>query len=96
MIDPSDTRIDVRNSGARNENLRNWTLVLGQTMAVTLGDIELNANQTRTLHLAAGTTTDSDVYLGLGSGLTAATFGPGERIVLVSPRDGIASIYRPS
>jgi hypothetical protein len=96
VIDQTDTQIAIRNSGTSSVNLRNWTLLIGQSVAVTLPDIDLEANQTRTLHLAPGTDTATDVYLGLGSGLVSATLSPGERVVLVSTRDGVASIYRPT
>jgi hypothetical protein len=96
VIDQTDTQIAIRNSGTSSVNLRNWTLLIGQSVLVTLPDIDLEANQTRTLHLAPGTDTATDVYLGLGSGLVSATLSPGERVVLVSTRDGVASVYRPT
>jgi hypothetical protein len=95
-VSETDTTIGIRNSGSDAVNLRNWTLLIGQTVYVTLPDIELGANQTRTLHLSPGTDTATDVYLGVGSRLVSSTLGPGERVVLVSSRNQIASIYRPS
>jgi hypothetical protein len=96
MVDPTDTQIAIRNSGSNSVNLRNWTLLIGPTLALTLPEFELAANQTRTLHLAPGTTTDSDVYLGFGSGLVSHVLGPDDRVVLVSSREEVASIYRPT
>jgi hypothetical protein len=96
VIDPDDTRVSIRNSGSNGVNLRDWTLIIGDVFVVTLPDLTLETNQTRTVHLAPGTDTVSDVYLGLGSGLVSATLGPAERVVLVSTRDGVASVYRPT
>jgi hypothetical protein len=95
QVDQVDTRIMIRNSGSNSVNLRNWTLLIGPKFAVTLSDIKLDANQTRTLHLAAGEETPTDVYLGHGSGVVSATFEPGDRVVLVSSGADVASIYRP-
>jgi hypothetical protein len=95
QVDQTDTRIMIHNSGSNSVSLRNWTLLIGPWVAMTLGDIKLDANQTRTLHLTAGEETATDVYLGLGSGIVSGTFEPGDRVVLVSSGADVASIYRP-
>jgi hypothetical protein len=43
--------------------------------------------------MSAGTSTDRDVHLNLASvGAIAATFAPGQRVVLVTPENQVASI----
>ena len=92
-IDSADTSVTVKNSGDRSENLRDWTLVMGPVFAVQLGDIEVPAGQSVKLHFAVGSTTPSDVYLGFGSNAASNNLKPGMRVVLVAPREQIASVY---
>jgi hypothetical protein len=92
-IDPADSTVSVQNSGDRSENLRDWTLVMGPVFAVQLGDIEVPAGQTVKLHFAVGASTPTDVYLGFGSNAISNNLKPGMRVVLVAPRDQIASVY---
>jgi hypothetical protein len=92
-IDPVDTTVSVQNSDNRSQNLRDWTLVMGPVFAVQLGDIDVPAGQTVKLHFAVGASTPTDVYLGFGSNAVSNNLKPGMRIVLVAPRDQIASVY---
>jgi hypothetical protein len=92
-IDSADTTVTVKNSGDRSENLRDWTLVMGPVFAVQLGDIDVPAGQSVKLHFAVGPTTPTDVYLGFGSNAASNNLKPGMRVVLVAPRDQIASVY---
>jgi hypothetical protein len=92
-IDPADSTVSVQNSDNRSQNLRDWTLVMGPVFAVQLGDIDVPAGQTVKLHFAVGTSTPTDVYLGFGSNAISNNLKPGMRIVLVAPRDQIASVY---
>jgi hypothetical protein len=92
-IDSADTTVTVKNSGDRSENLRDWTLVMGPVFAVQLGDIDVPAGQSVKLHFAVGQTTPTDVYLGFGSNAASNNLKPGMRVVLVAPRDQIASVY---
>jgi hypothetical protein len=94
QVDPNDTRVMIRNSSANTVNLRNWTLLMGQT-GVVLGDVKVEPNQALTLHLTSGTDTNSDAYVGYGSAIVSATYKPGEPVVLVSSSSDVASIYKP-
>jgi hypothetical protein len=92
-IDSADSSVTVKNSGDRSENLRDWTLVMGPVFAVQLGDIDVPAGQSVKLHFAVGASTPTDVYLGFGSNAVSNNLKPGMRVVLVAPRDQIASVY---
>jgi len=93
-VTADDTTVVLQNSGSSTVNLQGWSLLLGRNIALTLPPIMLSAGQTRTLHLAAGTTTDSDVFLNTPSvGGIAITFAPGQRAVLVQPDDQVASVF---
>ena len=93
-VTADDTTVVLQNSGSSEVNLQGWSLLLGRNIALTLPPITLAAGQTRTLHLAAGTTTDSDVFLNTPSvGGVAITFAPGQRAVLVQPNDQVASVF---
>jgi hypothetical protein len=92
-VDPADTTVTVQNSGSSPMNLRGWTLLMGPNFSVTLGDIGIEAGQTRTLHFSQGTDTPSDVYLGFGSNMAGNSLTSGTRVVLVAPADTIASVY---
>jgi hypothetical protein len=93
-VTPDDSTIVVRNSGSSEVNLQDWTLFLGPNIPLTLPAITLAPGQTRTLHVASGTNTDSDFFLAIPSvGAIATTFAPGQRAVLVTPDDQVASIF---
>jgi hypothetical protein len=93
-ITPSDSTVVVQNSGSAPVNLQGWTLFFGPNIPITLPPIMLAPGQTRTLHVAAGTTTDSDVYLNVPSvGAIATTMTPGQRVVLVDPNDQVLAFF---
>jgi hypothetical protein len=93
-VTPDDSTVVVQNSGSSQVDLQGWTLLFGPNIPLTLPSITLAAGQTRTLHVTAGTDTESDVYLNVPSvGAIATTFAPGQRAVLVTPQDQIASIF---
>jgi hypothetical protein len=93
-VTPDDSTIVVQNSGTSEVNLQDWTLFLGPNIPLTLPSITLASGQTRTLHVASGTTTESDVFLAIPSvGAIATTFAPGQRAVLVQPDDQVASVF---
>ena len=90
----ADTSVDVHNSSNAAVNLEGWTLLLGRNIQLTLPPVTIDPNQTRTIHLGAGTDTASDVFLNSAStGGVAITFAPGQRAVLVAPDDQVASVY---
>jgi hypothetical protein len=96
-VTPDDSTIVVQNSGSSPVNLEGWTLLLGPNIPLTLPSITLAPGQTRTLHVASGTNTDSDFFLAIPSvGAIATTFAPGQRAVLVMPDDQVASIFATS
>jgi hypothetical protein len=96
-ITPDDSTIVVQNSGSTEVNLQGWTLFLGPNIPLTLPPITLAPGQTRTLHVASGTNTANDVFLAVPSvGAIATTFAPGQRAVLVTPDDQVASIFATS
>jgi hypothetical protein len=96
-ITPDDSTIVVQNSGSSEVNLQDWTLLLGPNIPLTLPSITLAPGQTRTLHVASGTNTENDVFLAIPSvGAIATTFAPGQRAVLVTPDDQVASIFATS
>jgi hypothetical protein len=92
-VSPSDTMIEIQNLGSSSVNLAGWTLLLGPELSLMLGDINVGAGQTRTLHLSQGTDTPSDVYIGVGANVARPNLQPGARVILIAPRDEIASIY---
>lgn len=93
-VTPSDTTVVLQNSAGSQVDLQDWILLFGANIPVTLPSIALAPGQTRTLHLAGGTSTDSDVYLNIPSvGAISTTFAPGQRAVLVTPEQQIASIF---
>ncbi len=93
-ITASDSTVVVQNSGSAPINLQGWTLYFGPNIPITLQSIMLAPGQTRTLHVTAGTTTDSDVYLNVPSvGAISTTMTPGQRVVLVDPNDQILAFF---
>jgi hypothetical protein len=92
-VGTTDTIVAIQNGGAAPMSLAGWTLVLGPNFSIELSDIGLKAGQTRQLHLSDGTDTESDVYLGFGSGAARTSLQPGSHVVLISPPDQIASVY---
>jgi hypothetical protein len=92
-VSQDDTSVVIQNTGSGSMNLAGWTLVMGPNFSMVLGDITINAGQTRTLHLSQGTDTPSDVYLGFGSSAARGSLQPGSRVVLIAPPDQVASIY---
>jgi hypothetical protein len=92
-VNPTDTTVTLQNSGNNSENLRGWTLIMGPIFAVSLTDFSIGGGQTLTLHFSLGTSTPTDIYLGLGSDLAVESLKPGTRVVLVDQRAQIASVY---
>jgi hypothetical protein len=92
-VDSNDTTVKVQNSGSSSMSLNNYVLVMGPAFAVQLGSIDIPAGQTITLHFSPGITTTTDAYLGFGSDVSANTLKTGNRVVLVTPRSEIASVY---
>jgi hypothetical protein len=96
-ITPSDSTVVVQNSGSSPVSLQGWTMFFGPNIPITLPPIMLAAGQTRTIHVAAGTTTDSDVFLGVPSvGAIATTMTPGQRVVLVDSNDQVVAFFQTS
>ncbi len=96
-ITAADSTVVVQNSGSAPVNLQGWTMFFGPNIPITLPPIMLAPGQTRTLHVAAGTTTDSDVYLNVPSvGAIATTMTPGQRVVLVDPNEQILAFFTTS
>jgi len=93
-VGDTDTTIVLQNSGSSQVTLDGWTLLLGANIPLSLPPITLAPGQTRTVHTAAGTNTDSDIYLNTASaGGIATTFAPGQRAVLVGPNNEVASVF---
>lgn len=93
-ITPSDSTIVVQNSGSAPVTMQGWTLLMGPNIPITLPPIMFAPGQTRTLHVASGTTTESDVFLAIPSvGAIATTMTPGQRVVLVGPDDEVMAIF---
>jgi hypothetical protein len=89
-----DTMVVLQNVSGSQVNLNGWSLLLGPNIDLTLPPVMLAPGQSRTLHVSAGTTTDSDVYLNTPSpGGVSITFAPGQRAVLIAPDEQIASIF---
>lgn len=93
-VTADDTTVALQNSGNAEVNLQGWTLFLGRNIQLTLPSMTLAPGQTRTVHIAAGPNSDTDVFLGTaGAGGIAITFAPGQRAVLVGPDDQVASVF---
>ena len=93
-VEPADTTIMVKNGGASTVKLDDWTLLLGPSIQLTLPPISIDPGETKTLHVGAGKSTTSDIYLNSSAAGVAMTFAPGQRAVLVGPNDTVASVYQ--
>src|SRR5215467_4441511 len=83
VVNPADTTVMIKNGGQSSVNLQEWTLLLGPSIQLTLPPINIDAGQTKTLHMGAGTSTPTDIYLNSSAAGIAMTFAPGQRAVLV-------------
>lgn len=93
-VSATDTTVAVQNSSTSRTDLGGWTLVMGPAFAIRLPDgINLDPGQTVTFHFSLGATTPTDFYVGYGSNLASNNLSPGTHVVLVAPRDEIASVY---
>jgi hypothetical protein len=92
-VNANDTTVAVQNSGSSSMSLSNYVLIMGPAFAVELGNIDVPAGQTVTLHFSVGVTTTTDAYLGFGSDAASNALKSGNRVVLVTPRGEIASVY---
>jgi hypothetical protein len=92
-IDSRDTTVAIHNGATDAQSLKNYTLLMGSVFEVQLGDIPIRSGGSVTLHLSAGTSTPTDVYLGGGSDLAGHALDTGEHVVLLAPQNEVASIY---
>src|SRR4051794_6539357 len=95
-ISTDDTTIAVNNSGAGPISISAWILTLGTFPAVlpVSQNLRIQPNATVTLHLARGTDTASDVYLGQAPQALTDNLKTGERIALVNLAGQVASVYQ--
>jgi hypothetical protein len=94
-ISPEDTTIVVTNSGTSQANISSWIVLLGTFPFVLPASTNLRIEPGRsvTLHLARGTDSPTDVYLGQAPDLLVNSLKPGTRIALINLRGQVASIY---
>src|SRR5438876_5204964 len=92
-VSSDDAIVVIQNGGSAAMNLAGWTLMMGPDFSIVLGDINVNAGQTRALHFSLGTDNSSDVFIGFGSNAARLSLQPGSRVVLIAPPDQVASIY---
>lgn len=86
----------VRNNSADRVNISGWHLLVGAAAAPLLDTSSLwvDPSQTITLHLALGTSTPGNVYLGQASSALARNMTPGQLVSLTDYDGDVASIYQ--
>ena len=95
-VSQDDTTIVVANAGAEQLNISAWILTLGSFPLVlpASANLRIEPGRSVTLHLARGTDSPTDVYLGQAPQPLVNSLTPGTRIALVNLRGQVASIYQ--
>jgi hypothetical protein len=97
-VDPNqaDATVSVRNNSAARVNISGWHLAVGTSTAPLLdtANLGIDPSQTIKLHLALGTSTPGNVYLGQASSGLAHSLTPGQRVSLTDFDGDIASVYQ--
>jgi hypothetical protein len=82
-----------RNTSSSAVSLSGWRLQVG-TASVTLpSSASVGPGQTATIHLAAGTNTATDIYLGDEARTLLSGLQPGARVALVNPQGQAVSEF---
>jgi archaellum component FlaF (FlaF/FlaG flagellin family) len=95
-VSQDDTTVTLRNSGSSAMNVSQWILSIG-TFPLLLPvstHLQIDPNESVTLHLTRGDDTDEDVYLGQAPDALINSMQPGTSLVLLNRQAEVASIYR--
>lgn len=72
----------LRNTGTQPVDLSGWKLRVGNTSATLPQAARISPNETVNVHLAAGTTTQRDIYLGSEGLALVGALRPGTQVIL--------------
>jgi Lamin Tail Domain len=93
---PGDATISVQNTSASGVDISGWSLQVGTSTARLPTGLNVQPNQTVTLHTGAGTSTASDIYLGNAGSALTSEIKPGARVVLQGPSGPPAAFTVPA
>jgi hypothetical protein len=93
---PTDATITVQNTSANRVDMSGWSLQVGAATAQLPSGLNVQPNQSVTLHTGEGTSTASDVYLGAAARPLTAEVKPGARVVLQGPSGPPAAFTVPA
>lgn len=92
-VTSSDAMVTVENTSAQPVNLSGWTLQVGTARAQLPQGVNVQPDQSVTLHTAAGTSTGSDVFLGQSGQALVSQLQPGATIALDNPSGSTMSSF---
>src|SRR6266542_59420 len=72
QLSPTDPTLTIQNVSGQSVDMTGWKLGVGGTMVAIPSNAKVNANDSVTIHVAQGTSSGKDVYLG-NEGMTLAT-----------------------
>lgn len=84
-VSGQDSTVTLRAVGNQPINLSNWSLQVGAARTQLPAGLDMQPGQSVRLHTAAGTSSQTDVYLAQGAQTVASELRPGAQIVLANP-----------
>ena len=93
QLDSNDAAITVQNTSTQVVDLGGWSLLVGNERTQLPQALNVQPNQSVTLHTAAGTDSGTDVYLGQSAAPLVNQLEPGATIALENPSGGTVSSF---
>jgi hypothetical protein len=82
QLNPSGPTLTLQNTGGQPVDMTGWKLRVGTTAVALPANSRVGANETVTIHVASGTSTGKDVYLGAEAASLATALRPGARVAI--------------
>jgi len=92
-VTSSDAMVTVENTSAQPVDLSGWSLQVGSAKAQLPQGVNVQPDQSVTLHTAAGTSTNADVFLGQSGQGLVSQLQPGATVALANPSGGTVSSF---
>jgi Lamin Tail Domain len=80
-----DSTIALQNAGTQPVNVSNWSVQVGSARATLPSGVNVQPGQSVMLHTTAGTSTQSDVFLGQDAQAITTQLRPGVEVVVNNP-----------
>jgi hypothetical protein len=82
QLNPSDPTLTLQNTGGQPVDMTGWKLRVGSSTVNMPANSKVGPNETVTIHVAPGTSTAKDVYLGAEAMTLATALRPGARVAI--------------